>query len=305
MSKRRSDPRVAEPSASRAAAAKSRLRRKRFRARWRDSLGMPVLLLIALLVTAATPTLSAGLRPVSRAGSTCSPSSLAVTRAATDGSGRGLEASGRSQLGKSGEVVGRALTASVANGAQVAVELPAESFVGDALDDVVVYTKYSPASGSQVRALDLVTGCDSLLASPSEIVRSAILAVDGTAVYVHSVNKSGRGDAGVARFDLGAGTSTQVVPPLRPSERLGPIFGTELHFRHDGGALAVQSCGIAACLTRVLGVASGAVATYDEPGQGQFISLDDESLVTYAACGAMPCDVLSIDLATSAVEVIR
>jgi len=272
-----------------------------------DRIGLLVLLLTAMALTSVTPAvLSAGLPPVSLAGYACvATSPAAAARAATDGSNRGLEAAGRILLGRRGDVIGRALNARTANGAQVAVDLPAESFVGDAVDDLVVYTKYVLATGSQVRALDLVTGCDALLASPSEIVRSATLDPSGATLYVHSVKKSGRADAGVTRFDLASGSSTQVLSPLRPNERWGPIFGTELHFRPDGGALAVQSCGMSECITRVLDIRSGTVATYDDPGQGQFISLDGETLVTYAACGAMPCDVVSIDLADNAPEVTR
>ncbi len=272
----------------------------------REIVGLPVLLLTAVLITAAAPaTWFAGLRPVARAGSACSSSPQIAARAAADGSNRGLTAFGRSLLGKRGEVIGRALNARAANGAQIAIELPVESFVGDAVDDLVVYTKYSAATGSQVRGLDLVTGCDSLLASPAEIVRSAALDPGAQSLYVHRVRKAGRSDGGVTRFDLATGASEQVVPPLRANDRLGPIFGTELHFRADGGALAVQSCGFAECLTRVLDVASGTVTTYDFAGQGQFISLSDSQLVTYAACGAMPCNVISTNLATGISEVTR
>jgi hypothetical protein len=228
-----------------------------------------------------------------------------AARGANDGSNRGLEASGRSQLGKRGELIGRALNARTASGAQVAVALPVESFVGEAVDDLVVYTQYTVATGSQVRALDLASGCNTLLAAPAEIVRSAVLSPDGASLYVHSVKRSGRADAGVTRFDLAAGTATSVVPGLLPNDRLGPIFGTSLQFSEDGGALAVQSCGFGECLTRVLNVVSGAVRTYDAPGQGEFISLDDVHLLTYAACGAMPCDVITTELATADVEVAR
>jgi len=272
-----------------------------------DRIGLLVLLLTAMTLTALTPAaLSAGLWPVSRAGAACvTTSPAAAARAASDGSNRGLEATGRSVLGKRGEVVGRSLSARAANGAQLAVELPVESFVGDAVDDLVVYTTYVPSTGSHVRGLDLVTGCDSLLASPSEIVRSAALSNDGASVYVHSVMKSGRADAGVTRFDLASESSAQVLPPLRPNDRLGPIFGTELHFTPDGRALAVQSCGMFECLARVLDIDSGAVTTFDEPGQGAFISINAAQLVTYAACHGLPCDVLGIDLATGHVTTIQ
>jgi hypothetical protein len=275
--------------------------------KYADGIGQSVLLLTAMALTAVTPAaLSAGLPPVSRAGTACATTSpAAAARAASDGSNRGLKAAARSVLGKRGEVIGRALNARTANGAHLTVDLPVESFVGDAIDDLVVYTKYTPSTGSQVRGLDLVTGCDSLLASPSEIVRSAALSSDGISVYVHSVRESGRADAGVTRFDLASGTSAQVLAPLRPNDRLGRIFGTGLHFRPDGRALAVQSCGMSVCLTRVLDLTTGAVATYDGAGQGQFVSIDEKRLVTYAACGGMPCDLISIDLASGMPEVQR
>ena len=276
------------------------------RANWRDGVGLSVLLLFAVSSTAVTPAaLSAGLRPVSRAGSVCSAASPAVAaRAAADGSNRGLTASSRSQISKQGDVVGRALSARTANGTAVAVELPVESFVADPVDDLVVYTKYTAAAGSQVRALDLMSGCDALLATPSEIVRSATLDPQAGYLYVHSVKKSGRADAGVTRVDLASGQSAQVVPALRPNQRLGPIFGTGLHWSASGSALAIQSCGMSQCLTRVLDVASGAVATYDDAGQGAFVALSDEHLVTSAACGGLPCDVLSTDLATGDVSLL-
>ena len=298
--KRRADPRLAEPAASRAAAAEGRLRRKT------DGVGLTVLLLSAILSTAVTPAaLSAGLRPVSRAGSACASASPAVAaRAASDGSNRSLAASSRSQLGKRGEVVGRALNARTASGVALAIDLPTESFVGDSDDDLVVYTEHTAAAGSQVRALDLVSGCDALLASPPEIVRSAVLDSDARFLYVHSVRKSGRADAGVARFDLASGESSQVVPALHQNQQLGPIFGTELRWSADGSALAIQSCGMTACLTRVLDVASGTVETFGEPGQGALVALSDKHLVTHAACGGLPCDVLSIDLASGDVSVL-
>ena len=288
------DPRLAEPAASRPAATEGRLRRKT------DGVGLSVLLLLAISSTAVTPAaLSAGLRPTSRAGSTCSAASPAVAaRAAADGSNRGLAASSRSQINKHGEVVGRALNARTANGVPVSIELPVESFVGDPVDDLVIYTKYTPASGSQVRALDLMSGCDANLASPKETVRSAILDPQGHFLYIHSVKKSGRADAGVTRVDLATGRSLLVLPGLPSSKRLGPIFGTGLQWSANGSALAVQSCGLAACLTRVLDVASNAIRTFDEPAQGAFIALSGEHLVTFDACGGLPCDVVSTDLTT-------
>jgi hypothetical protein len=304
MSKRRSDPHGADPSGSHAAEAPRRLLKPTFRASWRmPRIGLPVLLIAALITAPAA--IAAAIQPVSRAGSACSAASpAAAARAAVDGSRRDLKATARGLLGKRGELTGRVLTAQSASGAPIGVALPIESFVGAPTDDLIVYTTYTAVVGSQVRALDLVTGCDALLASPPEIVRSAILDPVANALYVHSVKKSGRADAGVIRYQLSTGDSAQAVPPLRTSAAFGPIFGTELRWSDSGRSLAIQSCGMFECLTRILEPGSGEVATYDTPGQGQLISLDGERLVTFAACGGLPCDVLGTDLVSGEVTVI-
>jgi hypothetical protein len=49
----------------------------------------------------------------------------------------------------------------------------------------------------------------------------------------------------------------------------------------------------------------GGIRTYDAPGQGQFIELNEAQLITYAACGGMPCAVIATDLATGIVEVTK
>ena len=91
---------------------------------------------------------------------------------------------------------------------------------------------------------------------------------------------------------------------MQPSEEFGPIFGTDLRWSVDGNALAVQSCGFEACLTRVLDLWTASATEYAAPDQGAFIALSDEHLITYAACGGLPCDVLSTDVETGAITVI-
>ncbi|MEP7158742.1 MAG: hypothetical protein ABI797_04900, partial [Chloroflexota bacterium] len=153
------------------------------------------------------------------------------------------------------------------------------------------------ATGSSIHLVDLADGCDKVAAAPAQIVRSAVLDASGSGLYVHSVSKNGRRDNGVARLDLASGNTTTVVPPLAPNDAFGPTFGTQLAWSVDGAALAVQSCGFAACRTRVLSVGSGAIATFDAPGQGAFIALTDSHLVTFGDCLGLPCAVLSIELA--------
>jgi hypothetical protein len=218
--------------------------------------------------------------------------------------GSTASASVRGQLNASGELVGRSLTAQSGSNAPLSVALPTESFVGAPSGDVVVYTRHTPTSGSEVRALNAVTRCDVRLAAPVEIVRSAVLDKTATALFVHIVTRATRADAGVVRYELQSGSASQALAPLQPAAEFGPIFGTELRWSTDGKALAVQSCGFSACLTRVLDLWTGSIREYAAPGQGAFIALSAEHLVTFAACGGTPCNVLSTALGSGEVVVL-
>jgi hypothetical protein len=210
----------------------------------------------------------------------------------------------RAQLNTQGELVSRSLTAQSGSNPPISVTLPTESFVGRPAGDVVIYTRHGTGTGSEVRALNPQTRCDIRLASPTEIVRSAVLDKTASALFVHSVTRATRADAGLVRYDLQSGAAAQVVAPLQPSEEFGPVFGTDLRWSVDGGALAIQSCGMSACLTRVLNLWTGSLRAYAAPGQGAFVALTTDHLVTYAACGGLPCDVLSADLVTGDVNVL-
>ena len=135
-------------------------------------------------------------------------------------------------------------------------------------------------------------------------MRSAILDRSGSAVYVHSVTRTGRKDAGVERHDLTSGAVTTAVPPLAPSADLGPIFATELRWSTDGRSLTVQSCGFASCLSRVLEVATGDTSTVDGRDQGALIATTDDQLITFAACPGLPCSVVAFDIESGASQIL-
>jgi hypothetical protein len=277
------------------------------RARWRDRAALSALLLIAMMSTAVTPAaISASLRPAAPAAVDCrSVTPAAAARAAlASTNARAATVRIQAQLARRGELTGRVMTAQTTAGAPLSVVLPAESFVGPAVGDLIVYTRHSAGRGSEVRTVNLATGCDTLLASPPEIARSAVLDPAASAVYVHSVTRAGRADAGVVGYDLATGKSASVLPPLRAPEGFGPVFATDLSWDVDGRSLAVQSCGFSQCLTRVLDTASGAIATMDRPGQGGFIGLTRTHLLTFAGCPGLPCAVLSTDVVTGSVSVV-
>ena len=278
------------------------------RARWRARIfPLAVLLMTALLLTAFAPvSISAGLRAPAAPSVDCrsvTPAAAARSARVSD-RGRFAQARVQAQFSQRGELTGRVLTAQTSSGAGISLSLPVESSVAPAAGSLVIYTRNTPQTGSEVHAVNLDTGCDTRLASPSEIVRGAVLNPSATALYVHSVTKNGRQDAGITRVDLASGVATQVIGPLPPSIDFGPTFGTSLHWSVDGKTLAVQSCGIGSCRTRVLDVAASKVVTYDSEGQGDFIGLTADHLVTFADCPGEPRPVLSTDLASGAVTVL-
>jgi hypothetical protein len=186
---------------------------------------------------------------------------------------------------------------------QVALSLPAESFVGEADGDALIYTT-SVAGKSEVHLIDLASGCDAVIARPVGTVRSAILNPDGTAIYVHSVTYPNRSDAGVARYALDWSAPQPAVPPAPDDAGFGLTFGTQLGWSSDDAALSVQSCGIEACRTRLLNLASGEITTFDSNGQGPIVGVTPGHLITFAACDGLPCPVVSIDRQTGATSVI-
>ena len=276
------------------------------RARWRNRVGLPALLMTALMSTAVTPAaMSAGLRPAEPVAIDCQTvtPATAATSANARPDGRRVAARVLPQIAGSGQLTGRTITGRTVAGREISISLPVESFVAPAVGDMVLYTRHSVATGSEVRALNLASGCDILLAAPAHIVRSAILDQSATHIYVHSVTRGARADAGVTRYELASGNSTQALAPVRLRAGFGPIFGTDLRWSVAGNSLAVQSCGFSRCLTRVLEATSGKVATYTV-GQGAFIGLTDAHLITFGQCPGLPCAVLSTDLATGSVSVL-
>lgn len=276
------------------------------RARWRDRAAMSALLLTAMISTAVTPTaLSAGLRPQDPVAVDClTVTPAAAARAAlVSPNARAATVGVQAQVDRRGELTGRVIQAQSRAGSPLSIVLPAESFVGPAVGDLIVYTRHK-AGASEVRALNLANGCDTRLAAPTEIVRSAVIDPTAASVYVHSVTRDARADAGVVRYDLVTGRPARILPPLRPPAGFGPIFATSLKWSLTGDNLGVQSCGFSRCLTRVADVTTGAIATFDRPGQGAFIGLTTGQLLTFADCPGQPCAVLSTDVASGAVWVI-
>ena len=85
---------------------------------------------------------------------------------------------------------------------------------------------------------------------------------------------------------------------MRPDERFGRTFSTELSWSVEGDHLVVQSCGAVACRTRVLDPGSGRVRLIDDPHLGESIGLVGGRLISYADCHGLPCPLVTVDVET-------
>lgn len=273
------------------------------RARVRERLGQAAVVMgtAVLLSIASLPAISNATRGAV-AGPAC-PSDIgrAVASAARSRTSAAAAVSVAGRVNELGHFAGRTLRIRTAQGTTVNRSLPAESFVGPALGGAVVYTQVTGGK-SEVRVIDVATGCDMVIARPRGIVRSALLAPDGRAVYVHSVTGDRR-DMGVSRHSLGWRRSHAVVPPLSDDARFGPTFGTQLALSADGATLAVQSCAAFLCRTRLADLDSGAISTYDE-GHGALVGVTGSKLITFGLCPGLPCSVIATDRTTGEATVV-
>jgi hypothetical protein len=259
----------------------------------------------AALLSIAAATLPAAPPPPAAAAAACSSSPAAALRAAASAApGKSV---GRARVsdrtGTRGQFIGRQIDVTPATGPGWEVDLPAESFVSEVVGNALVYTRFG-AGRSEVRALELSTGCDYAIAQPAGTVRSAVIDPKGEFVYVHSVSTAGRADAGVIRYGLTGGVGSLVLKPLPSDPRYGPTFGTKLAWSDDGANLIVQSCGFEACRTRLLEVASGSVEMIDSVPHGDVVGITPSHLVAFAACHWSPCDLISIERQGGAVSVL-
>jgi hypothetical protein len=81
-------------------------------------------------------------------------------------------------------------------------------------------------------------------------------------------------------------------------DRYGPTFSTELSWSNEGDRLAVQSCGMSSCRTRLLDPASHAIESVPGEDQGLLLGVTQGKFIGYGACRGLPCAVRATDLAS-------
>ena len=207
-------------------------------------------------------------------------------------------------LDRQGALASMRLTVGTAGGSGRWLPLSPESFASGPAAGVVL-TGTDDGTASHLRLLDPGRGCASALADEASVIRSAVLAADGSAVLEHRVDRVTRADLGIWRRPVAAGGTAaggpvRVLPGLEADAAHGRTFTTELLVADDG-RIVVSSCGIEACRDRVLDAAGG-IATVEAVGPA--LGVEESRLIARDVCAGDPCGILAVDLATGAREVL-
>jgi hypothetical protein len=195
-------------------------------------------------------------------------------------------------LDDAGTLSGMRLSTGIVGGESRGVVLPAESFATGPVGGVVL-VGVDDGSRSRLSLVDVARGCATALGDEPSVVRSALLAPDGSAVIEHRVDRVTRADLGVWQVPLNGGGPARIVAGAEADDRYGRTFTTELRWAPDG-RVAVTSCGERACRTRLVEPRSG--RTVEVGPTGPVIGIDDHGgVIAYEACGGYPCPLVRAD----------
>ena len=209
------------------------------------------------------------------------------------------------RLDRAGALEGqRVLLGTNGDRASRVMDLPPESFAAGPFGRIVLVGS-DDGTASRLEAVNVADGCSWLVGEESAVIRRATIDPVGTTVYEMRVDRATRADLGIWTRPLdGSMPSVRVLDPIGVDERFGRTYATEFVWDIRGHALAVQSCGEAACRTRVIDPAGGEPRLVAEPDLGALVGLDGQVMVTYAACPGLPCPILATDIATGARSVL-
>lgn len=178
------------------------------------------------------------------------------------------------------------------------MNLPAESFAAGPFGRAVL-VGMDDGSTSRLEVVDVANECSWAVAQEADVIRRATIDPTGTTIYEMRVDRATRADEGIwARPLDGSAPALRVLDPIDVDDRFGRTFTTEFSWELSRSRLAVQSCGEAACRTRVLDPVTGTTRAVAEPDLGVLVGFEGDTLVTYAACPGLPCPIVRTDLTT-------
>lgn len=204
-------------------------------------------------------------------------------------------------LDATGTLVGQRMVVGRVDGVgERSLALAPESFAAGPFGAIVL-AGTDDGSGSRLLAVDVVAGCATVLDTSNDVIRRATISPDGRSVFEFRVDRRSRTDLGIWRTHLDRdGTANPFIPAIGADGRFGQTWSTEFLWTVDGTELAIQSCGEAACRTRVVDPATGALHQLDEPDLGPAVGLADGRLVSYLDCRGLPCPIVAVDLSSGA-----
>lgn len=213
----------------------------------------------------------------------------------------------RPDIDAGGSLVGWTLTVGRPGQGPMAMPLPAASVVSGP-DRGRIVAAVEDGSTSSLRIIDAAARCSRTYPIDGVIVRRAILMPGEGAVLAHLLGRAARRDLGVWRIPLDGSPRTLLLGPPDPALLAGAgidrVWATDLRLSADGSRLAVQSCDPDACVTRVLGLLTDAVATVGEP-HGSLVGITGTTLVARATCAGSPCDIVAWDLMTGRSTIVE
>jgi hypothetical protein len=209
------------------------------------------------------------------------------------------------RLDRDGALVGQRLAVGLdGDRSSRIMDLPPESFAAGPFGRIILVGTDDGAT-SRLQAIDVAGSCAWEVGTESDVIRRATIDPGGTAIYEMRVDRASREDLGIWSRPLGdSQPAERFLEPIAADERFGPTFSTEFAWSLSGATLAVQSCGEAACRTRVVDPSGGSPQAVEDPDLGALVGLDGGRLVTYAACPGLPCPIVSTDLPSGARSIL-
>ncbi len=154
------------------------------------------------------------------------------------------------------------------------MDLPAESFAAGPFGRIVLVGA-DDGVVSRLVAVNVDAACSWTVAEDAAVIRGATVDPDGGTVYEMRVDRATRADLGIWSRPLdGSLPAVRILAPIGADDRFGPTFTTEFGWDVGGTrSLAVQSCGEAACRTRVLDLDTGQLRAVEDPDLGPSVGL--------------------------------
>jgi hypothetical protein len=184
------------------------------------------------------------------------------------------------------------------------MDLPPEAFAAGPFGGAILVGS-DGGSTSRLEVVDVAGECSWTVAEEAAVIRRATIDPDGRTIYEMRVDRLTRADLGIWTRPLdGSIPAGRILEPIGADERFGRTYATDFAWDLSGRTLAIQSCGEAACRTRILDLSDGTVRVVAEPDLGELVGLEGDVVVSYAVCPGLPCPIVATDAASGSRSIL-